>query len=389
MSVLFTTLRDRVDENARQAVDVYAREVAGYRQALAATDDTIGLLDFAVFIRRRSVDLAAAARPLGDADLTSIAAVGRQRAELGFSVPSQRQVLGLHTGLMVGEVHDASRPEDVTDLLRMMSWLGAQGVRAREAYLRGYARGVDPSRAAATRLELLARALLADEPTPGPAARAYLVTVVRVAEPLPAAGQADVLRALTPARVPAAWLAPDELVLLTAGDDLQHLRRAVAAAGVPVRAGSESGRTGRLAEALGWAREAAVVAPIEDRPAKLYTVADLFVEMSVARVPRIDAWLGGFGRALATGPDLMATLSAYYENDMNRGAAAAALNIHPRTLDYRLRRVRETTGVDPASATGVRLLSAAVARAGLRRLTNVDADFSVSDEDRPGWASRD
>jgi DNA-binding PucR family transcriptional regulator len=47
---------------------------------------------------------------------------------------------------------------------------------------------------------------------------------------------------------------------------------------------------------------------------------------------------------------------------MNRTSAAAALHIHPRTLDYRLRRVREVTGIDPGSTVGVRLLSATVAR---------------------------
>jgi len=59
----------------------------------------------------------------------------------------------------------------------------------------------------------------------------------------------------------------------------------------------------------------------------------------------------------------VATLHAYYANDMNRARCAAALHIHPRTLDYRLRRVREVAGVDPGSTVGVRLLSAAVARA--------------------------
>lgn len=63
-----------------------------------------------------------------------------------------------------------------------------------------------------------------------------------------------------------------------------------------------------------------------------------------------------------TRPDLVATLRAYYFNDMNRTAAAAALHIHRRTLDYRLQRVRTATGVDPVSTVGVRLLSAAVGR---------------------------
>ena len=39
-----------------------------------------------------------------------------------------------------------------------------------------------------------------------------------------------------------------------------------------------------------------------------------------------------------------------------------ALHIHPRTLDYRLRRVREVTAIDPGSTKGVRVLTAAVAR---------------------------
>ena len=65
---------------------------------------------------------------------------------------------------------------------------------------------------------------------------------------------------------------------------------------------------------------------------------------------------------VATGPDLVRTLDVSYRNDMNRLRAAVALHIHPRTLDYRLRRVREVTAADPGSTKGVRVLTAAVAR---------------------------
>ncbi|MDQ0815345.1 sugar diacid utilization regulator [Streptomyces sp. B3I7] len=47
---------------------------------------------------------------------------------------------------------------------------------------------------------------------------------------------------------------------------------------------------------------------------------------------------------------------------MNRRAAAAALDVRPRTLDHRLTRVRRLTGFDPASTRGVRILSTLVAR---------------------------
>jgi sugar diacid utilization regulator len=65
----------------------------------------------------------------------------------------------------------------------------------------------------------------------------------------------------------------------------------------------------------------------------------------------------------ATGPDLISTLEAYYRHDLSRARAAASLNIHPRTLDYRLRRAQDLTGVDPHSVQGVRVLTTAITRA--------------------------
>ncbi|MFJ6198252.1 helix-turn-helix domain-containing protein [Micromonospora sp. NPDC092111] len=42
---------------------------------------------------------------------------------------------------------------------------------------------------------------------------------------------------------------------------------------------------------------------------------------------------------------------------------AAVLNIHPRTLDYRIRRTHDLLGFHPATARGVRLIGAGIARA--------------------------
>ncbi len=91
-------------------------------------------------------------------------------------------------------------------------------------------------------------------------------------------------------------------------------------------------------------------------------MADVFVELAVADVPFVDAWLRTVARRLEPGPDLLRTLDAYYRHDMSRGSTAEALNVHPRTLDYRLRRVRELTDLDPGSTHGVRVLSTAVTR---------------------------
>ncbi len=373
MSALFKALRERVEVNARQAVETFTSEVGEYQALWPGVDERIGMYDFAVFIRRRSLDLAVAALPLNEADLAGIAAVGRQRAEIGLSVPSQQRALGLHTAMMVGEVHDLARPEDVTDLLRIVGWLGVQGVRARSAYLRGYTHGVGAARVLPTRLEILARALLADEPVePFVAdlrcARQYQVTVLRTARPVTGETQAEVVAAFAAAdRIPVTWLAADELAVLTPDHDspakiLERVRTAVTLIGQPCGIGAAQGAVGGLAETLAWAREASRVAPPQDRPDRLPGITDLFVEMAVARAPAVDGWLRDYARALASGPDLVATLRAYYAHDMNRTSTAAALHIHPRTLDYRLRRVREVTGIDPGSTVGVRLLSAATAR---------------------------
>jgi hypothetical protein len=373
MSGLFDALHERVEVNARQAVATFTSEVGEYQAMRPGAGDHIGMYDFAVSIRRRSLDLAAVQLPLSEADLAGIAAVGRQRAEAGLSVPSQQRVLGLHTAMMVREVHDLARPEDATDLLRIVGWLGAQGVRARSAYLRGYTRGVGAARLLSTRLEILARALLADEPVePFVAdlrpARHYRITVVTTARPVTAERRAEVVAAFATHRIAVTWLADDELAVLDPASGapaaiLRRIRTAAGLIGQPCGVGAAQGPAGGLAEALGWAREASRVAPPQERPDRLPGLADLFVEIAVARAPAVDGWLRGFARALATGPDLTATLRAYYAHDMNRTSTATALHIHPRTLDYRLRRVRELTGIDPGSTAGVRLLSAAVARA--------------------------
>ncbi|MEU6716503.1 helix-turn-helix domain-containing protein [Nonomuraea sp. NPDC046802] len=382
MGGLFELLREQVDDSAREAVSAYLREVPEYGRTpivAAERDDQAGMFGFAVFIRSRSFALAPAGLPLSEQDLSTISSAGRRRAELGLSVLAQHQVLGLHTRLMLQEIHRAAGPEDGDDLLRMAGWFGAQGVRAKRAYLHGYADGVGRSRRLAARAELLARTLLADEPIEpmqpveprleALVAPRYMVSVLRIpGPPVPEQTRSAVVEAVLdtpkPAALPA-WLEAGELVLLTPGERsaaLRHLRSATAVLGRACQAACAPGESGRLAETLTWARKAALVAPLEERPARLHAVADLFVEMAVANTPEIDAWLAAFARRLADGPDLVSTLHAYYRHDMNRVAASQALGIHPRTLDYRLQRARKVTGLAPGSTLGVRMLSTAVAR---------------------------
>jgi sugar diacid utilization regulator len=63
---------------------------------------------------------------------------------------------------------------------------------------------------------------------------------------------------------------------------------------------------------------------------------------------------------LEDGPELIATLEGYFAADFDRRKAAGNLHIHPNTLDYRLRRVAELTGLSVGSAKGVQVLGAAL-----------------------------
>jgi DNA-binding PucR family transcriptional regulator len=70
---------------------------------------------------------------------------------------------------------------------------------------------------------------------------------------------------------------------------------------------------------------------------------------------------------LERNPDLTVTLETYLAHDLDRRRAAAALHVHPNTLDYRLRRIIELIGIDPSTARGLQLIGAALAARRLRK----------------------
>lgn len=136
-----------------------------------------------------------------------------------------------------------------------------------------------------------------------------------------------------------------------------ELRRLV---GLPCAVGAAEGTIADLAGTLAQARQVSQAAP--RTMSTVYYRTDLFAELAVARVPQVDGWLRDVARRLAGGPALVTTLDSFYRNGMSRTLTAAELRIHPRTLDYRLRRVHDLTGLDPLSVRGVRVLSTTATR---------------------------
>lgn len=111
---------------------------------------------------------------------------------------------------------------------------------------------------------------------------------------------------------------------------------ALLAAGPPVRRSAIPDAIARLRVLLELARRQGTTGRI--------TPADLPLEMLLAAAPAEAQALAG--AALDPLGGLVDTVAAFVESGMNRRSAAEALHVHPNTLDYRLRRVRELSGLD-------------------------------------------
>ncbi|MET0236229.1 MAG: helix-turn-helix domain-containing protein [Kibdelosporangium sp.] len=371
MADLFTLWRGRVDANSRHALDVYTQKLPDFRKIADDSRARAAMLDFAVFIRKRTVAVVTENKPFTAADLAFVEAAGRSRAECGLSLASQRHALQIHTSLTLKEVHEAANSHDLDDVMHTLAWLPPLGLAAQTAYTRGFLAGQEAVLPVVDRVQQLAHMLLTDDPVAtdmaaGLAMRLpedWVVTVVRIPEGHP--NRADVLQDLLSRHwIPVRWAAPGEFVALVpdGSQDLGVVQDFGDRVGLPCAAGAARGRTGELAETFARARQVSRAAPIRSVPTAVGYLTDLFPEVAAARIPPVDRWLREVADRLAAGPDLVATLDALYRNDRARTQTAASLGIHPRTLEYRLRRVHDLTGLDPLSVRGVRILSTTVTR---------------------------
>jgi hypothetical protein len=135
-----------------------------------------------------------------------------------------------------------------------------------------------------------------------------------------------------------------------------------AAAGAPVTAGiATAASRAELPAAAEQAREVLRIAVGLGRPPGGYQLADVLVEYQLTRRSDAQPLLVALLAPLQRNPDLLDTLAAYLANDLDRRRTAAAVHVHPNTLDYRLRRIVELTGVDLFTSRGLQLCGAALA----------------------------
>jgi hypothetical protein len=138
--------------------------------------------------------------------------------------------------------------------------------------------------------------------------------------------------------------------------------RLTAAAGPGVLAGAAATTgIGDVARAGRQAHDVVRLARQIGKPEGGYLLRDVLLEYQLSRPSDAHAALRELLDPLDRNPDLQHTLEVYLANDLDRRQTATTLHVHPNTLDYRLRRIVELTGLDPSTSRGLQLLGAALA----------------------------
>jgi hypothetical protein len=390
---LYARVERTVPKLARRMIDRFVEEIPLYgvlpREQLEGEILDITAANLRLFFAALRAD-----RSLTDEELAGVRLSAARRAE--ERVPLDAVLTAYHVGGRIGWealVADA-QPDETAALIaagsRVLAYVQQVTAAVAAAYLEEqqtiYGEERDARRA-------LASALLAGEPADGIAARlgaqiaeSYVVVAIRLAahpdeaekgvggaiaarrkvrrvqSALDAFAGEPVLSLLEPGGGAALLpTLPDEAAALAdrLPELVAQLREASGAdalaggavahrAADVVRAARQAGDVVRLARSLG-------------RPPDGYQLRDVLLEYQLTRPSDATEELLRLLDPLDRNPDLPHTLDVYLAHDLDRRQTAAALHVHPNTLDYRLRRIVELTGLDPSTTRGLQLLGAALA----------------------------
>lgn len=149
----------------------------------------------------------------------------------------------------------------------------------------------------------------------------------------------------------AVWgLAADSIASLS---DIFHQRIYVGA--------SHSSRLVDIPRAFQEARQTLhLVIAMPDAQSRPYTANDVLVEKAIVRQPDVQERLVNLLTPLERGTDLRHTLEVLFDCELDREKARKILHIHRRTMTYRLKRIRDLTGIDPNTGHGIQILRTAL-----------------------------
>ncbi|MCP3798360.1 helix-turn-helix domain-containing protein [Allokutzneria sp. A3M-2-11 16] len=155
--------------------------------------------------------------------------------------------------------------------------------------------------------------------------------------------------------------APADEVTARDWDRLKRLIADVArAAGAEITAGVAAVAPQEVTAAAKLADEIRAVATASGKPSGTYRLDDVLLEYQLSRPSAARDRLAAMLLPLEGNEELLQTLETYLRRGSRR-PTATDLHVHPNTVDYRLRRIAELTGLDPTDLTDIALINAALA----------------------------
>jgi len=162
-------------------------------------------------------------------------------------------------------------------------------------------------------------------------------------------------------------------------DDLRTLAdRMGRAASVDLWAAAAPATPPQVAAAARQTREVLDVTRAFDRPPGLYRLTDLLVEYQLTRPSAATDELKALLDPLDGHTDLLTTLQTHLQHGLNRRRTAAALHLHPNTIDYRLRKIIQLTGLDPGDPDHLQRIAAGLATRRLQCGKSQERDIRTS-----------
>ncbi|MGW4480748.1 PucR family transcriptional regulator [Rhodococcus triatomae] len=146
--------------------------------------------------------------------------------------------------------------------------------------------------------------------------------------------------------------------------DWEHLRvvveRLERVLGARLHAAGTTAPPAGVPEAVEQTTDILALVTSSRRPPGLYRLTDVLLDYQLSRPSAARRELAALLAPLAGKPELMQTLEAYIASGLNRRATAATLAVHANTVDYRMRRVLELTGLNPTDPSDLPRIGAAL-----------------------------
>jgi hypothetical protein len=139
---------------------------------------------------------------------------------------------------------------------------------------------------------------------------------------------------------------------------LDHMARV---SGAEISAGAAGCAPDGVAAAVRLAAEVRQVAAAFGRGPGLHRLSDVLLEYQLTRPSPARDELASLLGPLTSRPELLETVREYVACGLDRHRAAARLQVHPNTVNYRLRKVASLTGLDASAAADLPRVSAALA----------------------------